>query len=136
MVNKAIEYIKEQLGDIKDERNKTDIAETVEFSKKHKNHIIFSLNLKTDTMTACYKDKYMSGRVVSKYLKRKTGLVKNIVLGHGDTRKRSEDIGKFSNFISEFLWQISDKIGDPKENAEKQQKELDSKVGVINKDNK
>ena len=136
MLSKSISFIKEQLKDIKDERNKTDIAETVDFAKKHKSHIIFSLNLKTDTMTACYKDKYMSGRTVSKYLKRKTGLVKNIVLGHGDTKKRSADIDIFGNFIKEFLWQISDKIGDPAENAKRQDEELDEKVGVINQNNK
>jgi len=129
MPNKAIEFFKEKLQDIKDERRKTSIAKAVAFSKENKNCVIFLLDVKTDDMVACYQDKYMAARAVSRFLKRKTGLVKTILLGHGETKERDKNINIFAEFIKEFLWQISDKIGDPAENAKKQAEELKKVAG-------
>ena len=124
MLNKATEFFREKLQDIKDERRKTSIAKAVAFSKENRNCVIFLLDTKTDDMVACYRDKYMAARSVSKFLKRKTGLVKSILLGRGETKERDKNINIFAEFIKEFLWQISDKIGEPGENAKKQAEEL------------
>ena len=135
MANKAIEFFKDKLQDIQDERRKTSIAKAVAFSKENKNCLIMVMDPKTDDMVAAYHDKYMAARVLSKFLKRKTGLVKTILLGHGETRERDININKFKEFIGEFLWQISDKIGDPAENAKKQSEELNGERSAQDKPN-
>ena len=124
MVNKVIKQIKEKIKDVKDEREKVSSAKTAKFAKKNRNCIVFLLDLRTDDMVAAYRDKYMAARIMSPYLHRKTKLAKTIVLGRGNTRKRDKDITRFGEFIKEFLWQISDKVGTPQENAKRQQEEL------------
>jgi len=131
MENKALEYFKEKLKDIKDEKEKVTIASAVAFAKENKNCLIMICDVRSDDMVAAYKDKFMAARIMKEMpiipIKTKTGLVKEILLGHGKTKKRENDINQFTSFLKEFLWQVSDKIGTPLENAMKQRKELDER---------
>lgn len=114
MPNKVIEFFKEKLQDIKDERRKTSIAKAVAFAKQNKSCLIMLMDIKTDDMVAAYKDKYVAARMATKYLKRRTGLVKTILLSRGNTParkfKKEQDISRFKEFVAEFLWQVTEKL--------------------------
>jgi len=69
-------------------------------------------------MVAAYRDKYMAARMMTKFLgvKRKKGLVKSILLEKKRTRKKDANIMAFEKFMTEFLWQISEKLEDREQN--------------------
>lgn len=110
MPNKVgiIDQIKEELQGVQDERRKKSIAKAVEFAKKNKNCLIMMMDIKTDDMVAAFKDHYIAARFLSKYLKRKTGFVKTILLGRKPAEEQTKNIWKFSQFVAEFLWQMSE----------------------------
>lgn len=124
MADNFIEAVKEKLKDIKDERNKVSIARAIQFAKRNKNCMIFLLDIKSDDMVAAYHDIYLAAQVKTKYLKRKTGLAKTIILGHGTDEKRDKDLIIFERFMGTFMRQIPDVI---KQSQEEKLKVADRK---------
>jgi len=111
MPNKVIEFFKEKIQDIKDERRKTSIAKAVAFAKQNRSCLIMLMDIKTDDMVAAYRDRYMAARLpLSRILKRKKGLVKSILLEKKETKKKTLDVRLFKEFVAEFLWQVSERL--------------------------
>lgn len=124
-----ISKIKEKLSDIKNEREKTDIAKAVEFAKKNRNSLIVALDTKTDTITCAYQDIYMAAQIKSKYLGLKTGLVKHLILGHDKEKEQAQNMITLNNVISEFLCQLPEvvknrKVGEVEEELQNSLKQL------------
>jgi len=113
-----IKKIKDKVQDISEERRKDSIRKTSNFAKANRNCIVFVLDKNSDDMVAAYRDKYMAARMMTKFLgvKRKKGLVKSILLEKKRTRKKDANIMAFEKFMTEFLWQISEKLEDREQN--------------------
>lgn len=126
MPSRFIKAIAEKIQDIKDERNKVSIAKAVMFAKKNRNCMIFLLDIKSDDMVAAYRELYMTARIKTRYLKRKTGLAKTIILGHGTKEKKKRDLIIFETFMGTFMKRIPEVIKTSEE-------ELKSKKAEDNK---
>lgn len=114
-----VDFIKEEIKGYHDERRKTSIAKTVAFTKENPNCLIMMMDIKTDDMVAAYKGHYVAGRFLSKYLKRKTGFVKTILLGRKSKEEQIKMMWKFSQFVAEFLWQMSESAQKKRSSKEK-----------------
>lgn len=123
--------IKEGLGDIGYDRRKESIANAALFAKANRNCVIIVMDLKSDDVICAYRNKYLANRWERRlfpYIGAKMGVVKNILLGRGKTKERARDITQVKEMFGEFLYQMSDKVGTPEENMEKQ-------VKILRKDN-
>lgn len=122
-----IDKLKSKVQDISDEKRKDSIRKASNFAKQNRNCVVFLLDKNSDDMVAAYRDKYMAARMMTKTLgiKRKKGLVKSILLEKKRTRKKDANILAFEKFMTEFLWQISEKLEDREQNIkdEKDNKE-------------
>lgn len=120
-----INKVKDKIQDISDEKRKVSIRKASNFAKENRNCVIFLLDKNSDDMVAAYRDRYMAARMMNKFLgvKTKKGLVKSILLEKKRTRKKDKNILAFEKFITEFLWQISEKLEDRGKDFKKEDKE-------------
>ena len=123
--NKIVKWIKDQLQDKIDERQKKSIARAVEFAKKNRNCLILVLDIKSDDIVCAWRDHYMSGRFLTRFLHLKQNVVKAILLGRANEKRQNMMIHKVKEFVGEFLWQMGEHAYEKARS--KSQKKLKSK---------
>ena len=127
-------WLKNQLTEIDDPKRKQMVSRALDFGKQNSNALVIICNPKTDEVAITYNKKYSVAKFMLNIplLKIKKGVIKKILYSK-DTKEKDENIYQLMMVMGGFIARATgkfkeDKIGDPKDNAEKQAEELNPKV--------
>ena len=103
-----LKKIKKTIKNCQDERDKTAIAKAIEFAKGNENYVVLVLDIESDDVVIAHREHYIATRLVSKFMKLKKKIVKNILKGNMKDKKTSKNVNFIKDIVGEFLWQLNE----------------------------
>ena len=100
--------IKKEIKNHQDERDKETIARSIVFAKKNPRCVVLVMDIESDDVVIAYKEHYIATRLVSKFMKLKKKIVKNIVLGNMKDKETFKNVEFIKDIVGEFLWQMNE----------------------------
>lgn len=103
-----LKKIKKTIKNCQDERDKTAIAKAVEFAKGNENYVVLVLDIESDDVVIAHRNHYIATRLVSKFMKLKKRIVKNILTGNMKDKETFKNVNFIKDIVGEFLWQLNE----------------------------
>ena len=143
-MNKVFNKIKKVIKNAKDERDKVAIAKALEFTKGNHKYVALLMDIDSDDVVVAYKNHYIATRLVSKFMKLKKNVVKNILFGKMEDKETFKNVNFIKDVVGEFLWQMNEhnkyheeyESGNKKETFQEFMNKKRASRSDINKNNK